>query len=251
MMPGAPGMGGMPGNAPVGPGGQPMQVQPKLTGDAEGSRTLLFDIENGQVVYVKVTMKATFDTDLLTVFPFVQAQFTQAQQLAGVPGAPGGPTMPGGAMGGVPGGMWGGFGMPGGVGFGPGGTWGGPMGGFGMPGGAGFGPGGTWGGLMGGFGMPGGEGGFYGGMPYGGLYGGIGGGAPTTPTIFGRFGTGTFGPTTPGGFGMPGAPGMPGMPQQPTFRNHPAKLVYSLNLENSLTHSGRLDQQLKILGEAR
>lgn len=104
---------------------------------------------------------------------------------------------------------------------------------------------------MGGFGMPGGEGGFYGGMPYGGLYGGIGGGAPTTPTIFGRFGTGTFGPTTPGGFGMPGAPGMPGMPQQPTFRNHPAKLVYSLNLENSLTHSGRLDQQLKILGEAR
>ena len=237
MMPGAPGIGGMPGS-PAGPAGQIPQT--KLTGKAEGSRTLLFDIENGRVVYVKVTLKATFDTDLLTVFPFVQSQLVPPQQLAGMPGAPGSPTMPGGAGFG-PGGMWGGqpiggFGMPGGIGFGPGGMWGGPMGGFGMPGGE--------------FGMPGGEGGFYGGYG-GGFLGGLGGGAPTTPAIFGRLGTGTFGPTMPGGFGMPGAPGMPGMPQQPTFRNHPAKLIYSVNLENALTHSGRLDQQLKILGAAK
>jgi hypothetical protein len=60
---------------------------------------------------------------------------------------------------------------------------------------------------------------------------------------------GTFGPT--GGLGMAGTPtwgGMPGTPQQPTtFRNHPAKLLYSLTLENTLTHSGRLDQQLKAI----
>ncbi|MEJ7614215.1 MAG: hypothetical protein SQA66_11335, partial [Candidatus Fervidibacter sacchari] len=105
MMPGAPGIGapptGMPG-APAGPSGQIPQPQPKLTGKADGTRTLLFDIENGQVVYVKVTVKATFDTDLVTVLPFVQDQ----QQLAGAPGmtgAPGAPTTPGGMMGGMPG----------------------------------------------------------------------------------------------------------------------------------------------------
>jgi hypothetical protein len=259
MMPGAPGVagapptGGMPG-APTGPSGQIPQPQTKLTGKADGTRILLFDIENGQVVYVKVTMKATFDTDLVTVFPFIQAQ----QQVAGAPGvmgAPGAPTAPGGIMGGVPGGMFGGgmlggFGMPGGEGgFYGGAPFGGaPYGGmpFGGYGGAPYG-GAPYGGFGGFGGAP------YGGAPFGGL-GGVGGaayggGATTTPSIFGRFGIGTFGPT--GGLGTPGAPswgGMPGMPQQPTtFRNHPAKLLYSLTLENTLIHSGRLDQQLKAL----
>ncbi|MCS3919536.1 hypothetical protein Q2T83_13085 [Fervidibacter sacchari] len=251
MMPGAPGIGapptGMPG-APAGPSGQIPQPQPKLTGKADGTRTLLFDIENGQVVYVKVTVKATFDTDLVTVLPFVQDQ----QQLAGAPGmtgAPGAPTTPGGMMGGMPGFMGG---MPGGM-FG-----GGMLGGFGMPGGeAPFGGLGGFGGAPFGGAPFGGLGGFggapFGGAPFGGL-GGFGGspytgGTPTAPNPFGRFGMGTFGPT--GGSGMAGIPswgGMTGMPQQPTtFRNHPAKLLYSLTLENTLTHSGRLDQQLKAL----
>ncbi|MGQ9519024.1 MAG: hypothetical protein ACUVTP_02880 [Candidatus Fervidibacter sp.] len=214
MIPSVPG--GMPG-APVGPSGQIQQPQTKLTGKADGTWTLLFDIENGQVVYVKVTVKATFDTDLLSISPFVQA----TQQVAGAPGAvgmPGAPTMPGGE-----GGFYGGM----------------PFGGFG---------GAPYGGAFG-----------FGGAPYGGAFGGIAGaaysgGAPTTPSIFGRLGMGTLGPSggiTPGGIGAPGmpgwTPGMTGALPQPTFRNHPAKLLYSLNIENSLTHSGRLDQQLKAL----
>jgi hypothetical protein len=270
MMPGAPGVagapptGGMPG-APAGPGGQIPQPQLKLTSIAEGTRILLFDIENGQVVYVKVTMKATFDTDLVTVFPFIQAQ----QQLAGAPGmagAPSAPTTPSGMFGG---GMLGGFGMPGGEigglgGFGGAPFGGAPLGGFGGFGGFGGAPFGGFGGFGGApfGGAPfGGIGGF-GGAPLGGAplggFGGFGGspyfgGAPTGPNPFGRFGMGTFGPIAgmPGGLGGTGAPswgGMPGMPQQPTtFRNHPAKLLYSLTLENTLTHSGRLDQQLKAL----
>ncbi len=250
------------------PAGQPQQPQTKLKGTAEGTRTLLFDIENGQVVYVKVTMKVNFDTDFATVMPFVQVQ----QQFAGAPSAT--PGMPSGQMGSGFGGSGGesGAGIGGAPFFGT--PWGGgfytgaPFGGTPFGGGPlGVGPfgGGPFGGNPFGVGGTPFGGAPFGGTPFGGpTYGGIGGttfgfGTPTSPNPFGRFGMGAFGPagpSAPGGFGLPspgvGAPGVPGAPQQQvTFRNYPAKLAYSLTLENILTHSGRLDQQLKTLLGAR
>ncbi len=233
-MPGAPTMG-----MPSGPGAQPFQAARRLSGEAEGTRTLLFDIESGQVVYVKVTMKATFDTDYATVLPLLpqvqQPAVTGAPGMPGAPMMPGGPAMPGGPMPGAP--MMGGMvGRPGMAGA--------PM----MPGAGGF--SGEEAGAPAGMpygGVP------YGGAPYGGMpYGPTGPGMPSAP-----MGPGVAGmpgaPMGPGVAGMPGAPGAPGMgmPLQPTFRNHPAKLHYSLTLENVLLHLGRLDRQLKALTEAR
>lgn len=211
---GAPIMPGAPSGMPSGPTGLPSGR--KLSGKAEGTRTLLFDVEGGRVVYVKLTLKATFDTDYATVLPLIPQQTT----VAGTTGAPGAPMMPGGPM------------APTAPGFmRPGGPMGGAPTGAPMMAGAPA--------MAGAPMMPGamGPGGLFGGEEMGAMAG--------TPY-------GAYGPTPPMMPGMPSAPGVPGAPvAQPTFKNYPAKLLYSLTLENTLVHAGRLDQQLKALTEAR
>jgi len=189
---GASGM--MIGAPPAGLGGQAFPIQ-RLKGTADGTRILLFDIENGQVVYVKVTLKATFDTDLATVSQL--AQLFSAPPISAAPG--------GGAL----------YGEPSGGEFAP------P---YGIP-------------SFGGYGAP-----------------AIGpfGGAGVYESVE------SVGPTMPGGFGALGIPSVPGIPQQPilgmqpqTIRNYPAKLLYSLTIENTLSYSGRLDQLLKELSSGQ
>jgi hypothetical protein len=208
---GAPGV--MVGAPPAGPGGQAFPIQ-RLKGTADGTRILLFDIENGQVVYVKVTLKATFDADLATV-----SQLAQLFSAPSISAAPGGSAP---------------YGEPSGGEFAP--PYGIPsFGGYGAP-------------------APGPFGGY--GAPAPGPFGGYG-----TPALGPFGGTGIYesvGPTTLGGFGALGMPSIPGIPQQPilgmqpqTIRNYPAKLLYSLTVENTLSYSGRLDQLLKELSSGQ
>ncbi len=250
MMPGSPMRGGEPTGSPMSSGapptspGQFTQPQPMLKGTAEGTRTLLFEIEGGQVVYAKVTMKATFNTDFLTVMPFIQLQ----QQLAGAPGGAPGGTSPTSGLPGSPTTPFGSIGSSRGLG----GTGGTPF--LGTPWGGGFYTGSPLGGTpFGGTPFGGGAYGFggapFGGTPFGGTPFGGGaygfGGAPFGGTPFGEMPSGfPFGGTPPGGAGAPST-------TQVTFRNHPAKLTYMVKIENTLTYSGRLDQQLNELFGAR
>jgi hypothetical protein len=69
------GMAGAPGQLPA---------ARKLSGRGEGTRILLFDPQSGQVVYVKVEVKLTFDTDYATILPILP----QLPSLPGVGRAP-------------------------------------------------------------------------------------------------------------------------------------------------------------------
>lgn len=160
------GGGGMPGSGLSMPGGAmpgmagPSPTALKLNGIGEGTRVLLFDLQRGQIVYAKVEVKVTFNTDYLTVLPFLPQQ----QSAVGMPGM--------GAMSGRA-----------------------PM-----------------------AGAPGAEAAPMAGAPYGGPMPGMPyGGAPTAPSA-------------------------PLASQtQPTFRNVPARVLYTYTLENTLEGSGRLD----------
>ncbi|MFA0771490.1 MAG: hypothetical protein REDVDVYQ_002012 [Candidatus Fervidibacter sp.] len=102
-----PRMGGMmPGVGPAAPmggmTGAPGQLPAarKLSGRGEGTRILLFDPQSGQVVYVKVEVKLTFDTDYATILPILpQLPSLPGVRVeagtAGAPGMPGTPGMPG------------------------------------------------------------------------------------------------------------------------------------------------------------
>lgn len=99
-----PRMGGMmPGVGPAAPmggmAGAPGQLPAarKLSGRGEGRRTLLFDPQSGQVVYVKVEVKLTFDTDYATILPILPQlpSLPGVRVEAGTAGAPGMPGMPG------------------------------------------------------------------------------------------------------------------------------------------------------------
>ncbi len=70
----------MPGGAMPGTAG-PSPTGLKLSGIGEGTRILLFDLQRGQVVYAKVEVKVTFNTDYLTVLPFLPQQ----QSTVGMP----------------------------------------------------------------------------------------------------------------------------------------------------------------------
>ncbi|MFA0750169.1 MAG: hypothetical protein SLRJCFUN_000572, partial [Candidatus Fervidibacter sp.] len=80
-----------------------MQQQVRLIGSGEGTRTLLFDLQEGRVVYAKVEVKLTFNTNYETLLPLLP-QLTslpgvkiEAAPTGGVPtaGAPSGAPMPG------------------------------------------------------------------------------------------------------------------------------------------------------------
>jgi len=112
-MMGAPMMGGMPptrgglmtGGGPMGgmagAFGQP--TARKLSGSGEGTRTLLFDLQEGRVVYAKVEVKLTFNTDYATLLPLLPPLTSlpgvkiEAAVTGGAPttGAPSGAPMPG------------------------------------------------------------------------------------------------------------------------------------------------------------
>ncbi|GBC99392.1 hypothetical protein HRbin17_01916 [bacterium HR17] len=93
---GTPPMAGVPtGPMPFGGTTGQMPTARKLTGIGEGTRTLLFDLQNGRVVYAKVEVKVTFTTDYLSVLPLLQQTQQPSASMTGTPyGQPASP-MPG------------------------------------------------------------------------------------------------------------------------------------------------------------